>query len=116
MTLAASDVKSCCATAYSSSAARWLLGDSFHPGGPALTSRLGRGLQAGAGKLVVDVASGRGTSALQIARESGCDAIGVDLAAGNVAAATSAAAKAGLSARVRFIQGDAEALPLVVLR
>jgi arsenite methyltransferase len=112
MTLAAGEVKSCCATAYSSSAARWLLGDSFHPGGAQLTSRLGRALQVDAGKLVVDVASGPGTSALQIAQDTGCDVIGIDLAAESVAAATRAAAKAGLSARVRFVQGDAEALPL----
>lgn len=112
MTVAPEEVKSCCAAAYSSAAARWLLGDSFHPGGAELTSRLGRALQVGPGKLVVDVASGPGTSALQLARETGCDVVGVDLAAESVAAAARAAAKAELSARVRFIQGDAEALPL----
>jgi len=112
MTPAPAEVKSCCASAYSSSAARWLLGDSFHPGGAGMTSRLGRALQVGAGKLIVDVASGPGTSALQVARETGCDVIGVDLAAENIAAANRAAAKAGLPARVRFVQGDAEALPV----
>lgn len=112
MTLAPEEVKSCCAAAYSSAAARWLLGDSFHPGGAELTSRLGRVLQVRPGKLVVDVASGPGTSALQVARETGCDVVGVDFAAESVAAATQTAAKAGLSERVRFIQGDAEALPL----
>lgn len=109
---APADVKSCCASAYASSAARWLLGDSFHPGGARLTSRLGRALQAGAGKLIVDVASGPGTSALHIARETGADVIGVDLGCENVAAANRAAANAGLPARVRFVQGDAEALPV----
>ena len=112
MSLAAEDVKACCATAYSSPAARWLLGDSFHPGGAELTSRLGQALQVGAGKLVLDVASGPGTSALQIARETGCDVLGVDLAAESVASATRAAAKAGLSGTVTFLRGDAEALPL----
>lgn len=112
MTLAPEEVKSCCATAYSSSAAQWLLGDSFHPGGPALTSRLSRALHVGPGNLVVDVASGPGTSALQLARDTGCDVVGVDLAADSVARATRAAAQAGLSGRVRFVQGDAEALPL----
>lgn len=105
-------MKSCCASAYSSRAARWLLGGSFHPGGVELTSRLGRALQVGPGDLVADVASGQGTSALQIARETGCSVIGVDLAAESVAAATRAASQSGLSARVRFVQGDAEALPL----
>ena len=112
MTPAAEEIKSCCATAYSSAAARWLLGDSFHPGGAALTARLARALQVGPGRLVVDVASGPGTSALRVAHDTGCDVVGVDLAAGSVAAATQAAAKAELADRVRFIQGDAEALPL----
>ena len=112
MTLAPAELKACCATAYSSTAARWLLGDSFHPGGAALTSRLGRALRVGPQKLVLDVASGPGTSALQVARETGCDVVGVDLAAESVDAATRAAAKAGLAQRVRFIEGDAEALPV----
>lgn len=112
MTLAPIEIKSCCATAYSSAAARWLLGDSFHPGGAALTSRLARALQVGPAKLVVDVASGPGTSALRVVRDTGCDVVGIDLAAASVEAATQAAAQAGLSDRVRFIQGDAEALPL----
>ena len=112
MTLAPDEVKSCCATVYASEAARWLLGDCFHPGGAGLTSRLTRALHVGPGDLVVDVASGQGTSALQIARETGCDVIGVDLSAESVVAATRAAATAGLSERVRFVQGDAELLPL----
>jgi arsenite methyltransferase len=112
MTLETQDVKTCCATAYASPAARWLLGASFHPGGAKLTSRLAQALLVGPGALVVDVASGPGTSAMQLARETGCDVVGVDLSADSVAAATRAAMNAGLSDRVRFLQGDAEALPL----
>lgn len=106
------DVKACCAAAYSGPAARWLLGDFFHPGGARLTSRLGGALNVGAADLVVDVASGPGTSALQVARDTGCDVIGVDLSPESVAAATRAAENAGLTERVRFVQGDAESLPL----
>ena len=105
-------VKSCCAAAYSTSAARFLLGDSFHPGGSELTSRLIRQLGVRTGSTVVDVASGLGTSALQLARELGCDVVGVELSPTNVAAATNAAAEAGLGDQVRFVVGDAEALPL----
>lgn len=112
MTLAPDEVKSCCSSAYSSPGARWLLGDSFHPGGLRLTSRLGRALRVGPGQLVADVASGPGTSAIHIARENGCDVVGVDLSADSVAAASRSAGVAGLSSRVRFIEGDAEALPL----
>jgi arsenite methyltransferase len=102
VTLAAEEIKACCATAYSSSAARFLLGDSFHPGGAALTSRLARALQVGSGDLVVDVACGPGTSAHQLARATGCDVVGVDLAPPQTAD----------DPRVRFLRGDAEALPL----
>jgi arsenite methyltransferase len=104
VTLAAEEIKACCAAAYSSPAARLLLGDSFHPGGPALTARLARALRVGPGDLVVDVACGPGTSALQLARETGCEVIGVDLAPPPDAD----------DPRVRFVRGDAEALPLAV--
>jgi arsenite methyltransferase len=101
--LAADEIKACCAAAYSSAAARFLLGDSFHPGGAALTSRLARALRVGPGELVVDVACGPGTSARRLARETGCDVIGVDLAPPPDPAD---------EPRVRFVRGDAEALPL----
>jgi SAM-dependent methyltransferase len=99
----AKEVKACCAAAYSSAAARFLLGDSFHPGGAVLTSRLVQALRVGPGDLVVDVACGPGTSALQLARETGCDVIGVDLAPPPTPVD---------EPRVRFVEGDAEALPL----
>lgn len=105
-------MKTCCADAYGSAAARFLLGDSFHPGGAALTSRLARALRVGPGDLVVDVASGPGTSAVLVARETGCDVIGVDLSPELVAAAGRAADNAGLDGRVSFLVGDAESLPL----
>lgn len=103
MTLAADEIKVCCAAAYASTAARLLLGDSFHPGGAGLTARLGRALRVGPGDLVVDVACGPGTSALQLARETGCEVIGIDLAPPTDPAD---------EPRVRFVRGDAEALPL----
>jgi arsenite methyltransferase len=112
MTVAAEELKACCAAAYESDAARFLLGESFHPGGPELTSRLAAALRVGPGQLAVDVASGRGSSAIQLARETGCSVIGVDLAYGNVEAATLAASRSGVGDRVRFVQGDAESLAL----
>jgi arsenite methyltransferase len=98
--------------AYSTAAARFLLRDSFHPGGSQLTSRLIRDLGVGDGSTVVDIASGLGTSALQLAHELGCDVVGVELSPTSVAAAADAAATAGLSEQVRFVVADAEALPL----
>jgi SAM-dependent methyltransferase len=112
MTAALAELKSCCAAAYSTAAARFLLGDSFHPGGSELTSRLIRQLDVGIGSTVADVASGLGASALQLARELGCNVVGIELSPTNVAAATDAAAAADLSGQVQFVVGDAEALPL----
>ena len=112
MTAAPAEVKSCCAAAYSTAAARFLLGDSFHPGGADLTSTLIRKLDVGIGSTVADVASGLGASALQLARELGCNVVGIELSPSNVVAATDAAAAAGLSGQVHFVVGDAEALPL----
>jgi ubiquinone/menaquinone biosynthesis C-methylase UbiE len=112
MTAAATEIKSCCAAAYSSAAARFLLGDCFHPGGRELTLRLIRRLGVGTGAAVVDVASGLGTSALLLARELDCAVVGVELSPTSVAAAADAAAEAGLTGQVRFLIGDAEALPL----
>jgi SAM-dependent methyltransferase len=105
MSVAADDVKACCAAAYSTAAARFLLGDSFHPGGQALTAELvaALGVGVGAGATVVDVATGPGTSALQLARTTGCEVIGIDLAPPPDPPG---------EPRVRFLRGDAEALPL----
>jgi arsenite methyltransferase len=106
-----SDVKSCCADLYASDWARLLLGDSFHPGGLALTTRLGELMRLGPGDRVLDVAAGRGASALHLAKQFGCAVVGIDLAPANVAAANEAAAAAGLAGLVRFEVGDAERLP-----
>jgi hypothetical protein len=56
--------KQCCAAVYDSDAAKLLLGDALHPGGTELTERLGRMLNLGPRMRVLDVAAGRGTSAL----------------------------------------------------
>lgn len=112
-TLQASDataLKTCCATLYESDWARLLLGESFHPGGLALTERLGELLGLGPGHRVLDVAAGRGTSAIFLAQRFGCQVVGVDYGADMVAEAAGLAQEAGLSDRVRFEHGDAECL------
>ena len=107
----AADVKSCCAAAYSSPAAAFLLGESLHPGGAGLTRRLADAVQLRSGQRVLDVASGRGTTALQLAREYAVAVDGVDLSDASVREATTAARDAGLTARVAFQLADAERLP-----
>lgn len=110
--VAAGEIKACCAAAYASPAARYLLGDAFHPGGAELTAELGRSLRLRAGAVVVDVGSGPGTSAVQLAGATGCRVVGVELAPESVVEAKRAARDAGVAECVDFLEGDAEALPL----
>jgi ubiquinone/menaquinone biosynthesis C-methylase UbiE len=102
------DLKSCCATLYESDFARLLLGDSFHPGGQRLTQRLGELLQLGPRARVLDVASGKGESAIFMAQSFGCEVIGIDFGRENVKDATSRASEAKITHLVSFRQGDAE--------
>jgi SAM-dependent methyltransferase len=105
------DVKSCCATLYESDMARILLGDSFHPGGLALTRRLGEKLSLKPGMRVLDVASGKGESAIFLAKTFGCEVVGVDYSSVNVGQATVRAGEAKVGDLVTFHTGDAEKIP-----
>jgi len=104
-------VKSCCADLYASDWARLLLGESLHPGGPALTGRLGELMELEPGARVLDVACGRGASAIHLAREFGFGVVGIDYGPANTAAARRQARAAGLDGKVAFAAGDAERLP-----
>jgi hypothetical protein len=106
------DPKACCARLYESEAARWLLGGELHPGGERLTLRLAELAGIARDTRVVDVACGTGASARLLAREAGAESVGVDLGAQAIEDAARVAAAAGLAHRVRFVHGDAEALPL----
>ena len=78
------ELKSCCAAIYESDFAHLLLGDSFHPGGLALTAGLGELLEIKPGLRVLDVAAGKGESAIFLAGTFGCEVVGVDFGAENV--------------------------------
>jgi arsenite methyltransferase len=104
-------VKQCCANLYETDAARLLLGNSFHPGGLALTERLGALLELNPSSHLLDIAAGNGTSALYLAERFGCRVTGIDLSAENVARANAAAQSRNLADRVQFQAADAESLP-----
>lgn len=104
-------VKQCCANLYGSELAHFLLGESFHPGGLALTQRLAALLALAPGACLLDVACGRGASALFLAERFACRVTGLDFSAANVAAAQSEAARRDLAHRTVFRQADAERLP-----
>ena len=105
------EIKMCCATFYESDIARMLLGESFHPGGMALTQHLGEIMNLGPDDHLLDVACGRGLSALHLAQHLGCCVTGIDYGAENLEAARLGADDKGLVQRATFRQGDAEQLP-----
>jgi SAM-dependent methyltransferase len=56
---------------------------------------------------LLDVACGGGGPTLRMARLSGCRAVGIDIQAEGIAAATATADQSGLAGRLQFIQHDA---------
>lgn len=104
-------VKSCCAGFYELPLIRTLLGNQWHPGGPALTRKLANATMIGRESLVLDVACGRGESARVLAQHYGCHVVGIDYSSDSTARANAVALETGLSDHVSFVQGDAERLP-----
>lgn len=104
--------KACCADLYHSELARLILGDTLHPGGLALTHRLGKLLGIQPGDLVADLASGRGVSAMAVSRAFHCRVVGVEFSGGAAGEARAAALAAPVNPETSFLQGDAESLPL----
>lgn len=106
------EVKSCCAAFYQNDVVRMLLGDVLHPGGLALTQHLGSAMQLTDADLVLDVACGRGQSAVHLTERFGCRVTGLDYGADNLAAAETLAIAKGVTELDSFRLGDAERLPL----
>lgn len=104
-------VKGCCAAAYGLDAIGLFLGDSYHPGGRALTTRLADAMHLRHGQHVLDLACGIGTTALLLAQEQGVQVTGIDLGAVQVDQATARASRLGLDTQVQFQLGDAEHIP-----
>jgi ubiquinone/menaquinone biosynthesis C-methylase UbiE len=105
-------VKGCCAAVYGLDLVELFLGDSYHPGGSALTRRLADALDLRPGQEVLDLAAGTGTTAFLLAREGGVNVTGIDLGAVQVNKALARASQLGLAQRVSFQVGDAERLPV----
>ena len=105
------EIKICCTTFYESDIVRMFLGDVLHPGGLALTNHLGEVMGLSARNRVLDVACGRGASAVHLAQHFGCHVTGLDYSQDNIAAAEEYAAAQGVSQLTIFSNGDAERLP-----
>ena len=112
-TPAAADVAACCTVSYSHPAARWLLGESFHPGGLELTARLARLMNLGPASRVLDVGSGLGTSSAYLAKTLGCETVGVTLESDGVAAGVDRwQRREGVGKLASFVQGDIQQVEL----
>jgi len=104
-------VKQCCANLYESDLAQYLLGESFHPGGFEMTRRLADMVSLNSSGRVLDVASGKGTTAVFLAKEFGCEVVGIDYGGQNVEASRALVQAEHLEGRVQFERSDAERLP-----
>jgi sarcosine/dimethylglycine N-methyltransferase len=80
--------------------------DQYHAGGTAAIERLIPRLALTAGSTALDVGSGLGGPARQIARATGCEVVGVDITPAYVAAARALSEAAGLAERTRFFCDD----------
>jgi SAM-dependent methyltransferase len=83
----------------------------IHPGGLAATRRLAECCHLDDHTTLVDIACGKGTSAVYFAEKYGCRVVGVDLAEDMIAQAKSLAARKRLVSKVDFLAGDALQLP-----
>lgn len=95
------ELKCRCAELWSHPFVRLLVGDTFRPGGLALTTTMLDRLALPAGTTVLDVGSGAGAT-LRLLRQRGLNGVGVD---------HSATLAAEASAQAPVVVGDAERLP-----
>lgn len=102
------DLAVCCAEFYEQDWVRTLLGDHFHPGGVASSTRLIEDLELAPGDRVLDVACGVGTTALLMVDGFDVTVTGIDVSHKNLSRA-----RAGVGHRhgLRFVDGRADALP-----
>jgi ubiquinone/menaquinone biosynthesis C-methylase UbiE len=96
---------------YANPAVRWVFGDELHPGGQATTRRALQLIAVGPADRLLDVACGKGDSAILAARELGCTIAGIDYSEAGVIDAKRAAQAAGVAHQVTFQTGCAEAPP-----
>ena len=88
-----------------------LLGDTLHPGGIELTKRLAEVAEISRNSTVLDIASGRGSTASFLCRQYGCKVVGIDSSFSMVACAQKRVEIEKLTHMVQFLVADAENLP-----
>jgi sarcosine/dimethylglycine N-methyltransferase len=80
--------------------------DQFHSGGSEAVDLLLPGLHLAKAMTVLDVGSGFGGPARQVARSTGCTVVGVDITPAYIDAATALTHTAGLAGQVSFVCSD----------
>lgn len=83
----------------------------IHPGGFAATRKLAEACHLNSKTKVVDIACGKGTSAVYLAERYGCQVVGLDLCEDLIAHATRLTKRRGLEGKVTFQIGDALHMP-----
>jgi len=83
----------------------------IHPGGFAATRRLAESCHIDSNTKVIDIACGKGTSAVFLAKTYGCQVVGLDISEDLVRHATRLARRKGLEGKVTFQIGDALRMP-----
>jgi len=94
------------------SACAVLLGEQYHLGGAEDTRRMAELVGVAASDRVIDLACYIGGPARQLARDYGCEVVGVDISPVHIAVAQALTRLCGLENRVAFICASADAVPL----
>jgi len=74
----------------------------IHPGGFAATRKLAESCHLDSRTRVIDIACGKGTSAVYLAERYGCEVLGIDISDGLIAQANARSQKRGLAGKVTF--------------
>lgn len=97
--------------AYESNQFNEALEETLHPGGLELTATMAEIVGVNKNCHVLDIASGRGTTACFLASEYGCRVTGIDLSPISTNLSRYKATSQGLSAQISFLPADGEYLP-----
>ncbi len=108
------ELLACCTLSYSHPLVAWLVGDSLHPGGLDLTTRLASRLGVTRNSRVLDAGSGRGATSVHLAKTLGCQVTGVTVERQGVEHGRDLAARVGVEDRVAFLEDDFMKVPLAV--
>lgn len=83
----------------------------IHPGGLNATRRLAESCHLGPETRVIDIACGKGTSAVNLVERYGCEVVGIDISDDLIAQANTLAKNRGMTQKATFRVGDALELP-----